>query len=231
MNTFDAAGLAFFNYFAFQSPLFDSLMVGLSQQYLYKGVVLVSLLWFVWYLPDQSSGRGRQIAVMSILGGLLGLLIARLLTTILPFRNRPVYNESFPLRYPEADPSQYLESWSAFPSDHAMLWFAIAVGIFLIHRRAGILAMLYTILFICVPRIYLGLHHPTDIIGGAVMGTILVLACCAAPVRQRIAGPLVQWSYRHPPSFYMIAFALTYGLTTHYYEIKGLLGAVAGLIR
>lgn len=226
MNTFDAAGLMFFSRFAFHSPLFDSFVVGLSQQYLYKGVVLASLLWYVWFLPDQNNGRGRQIAVMSILGGLLGLVTARLLTVVLPFRNRPVYNETLPLRYPEADPTQYLEAWSAFPSDHAMLWFAIAFGIFLVHRRAGILAMLYTVLFICVPRIYLGLHHPTDIIGGAVMGALIVIACCADPVRERIAGPLVKWSYRHPPSFYMIAFALTYGLTTHYYEIKGLLQAV-----
>lgn len=231
MNAFDAAGLAFFNHFAFQWPLFDSIMVGLSKQYLFKGLVLVALLWFVWFLPDEKSGRGRETAIMAIVGGLIGLVTARLLTVVLPFRPRPVYNETLSLRYPEADPTQYLEEWSAFPSDHAMLWFAIAVGIFLVHRRTGLLAMIYVILFIAIPRIYLGLHHPTDIIGGAVMGSLLVLACCARPVRQRIAGPLVQWSYRHPPSFYMLAFPLTYGLTTHYYEIKGLLQAIASVIR
>lgn len=231
MNTFDAVGLALFNGLAFRSPLFDSMMVGLSQQYVFKGAILVALLWFVWFLPDQTNPRGREIAIMSVIGGLLGLVVARLLTVVLPFPERPVYNDTVRLRYPEADPTQYLEDWSSFPSDHAMLWFSVAFGIFLVSRRAGIIVLFYSIVFICLPRIYLGLHHPTDIIGGAVMGTLLVLACCAAPIRQRIGGPLVQWSYRHPPSFYMVAFLLTYGLTTHYYEIKGLLQAIARLVR
>jgi undecaprenyl-diphosphatase len=63
-----------------------------------------------------------------------------------------------------------LTSWSSFPSDHAMLWMAVATGIFLVWRGIGVLAILYTVLFICVPRAYLGFHYPTDLLVGAAVG-------------------------------------------------------------
>ncbi|MGN6702748.1 MAG: phosphatase PAP2 family protein [Burkholderiaceae bacterium] len=220
MNAFDAAGLTFFNQFAFRWPAFDGAVAVLSQFYLFKGVLLMSLLWWVWFQPGPEQQRRREIAMMAILGGLLALATARLMVNVLPFRNRPVYNPALPLHYPQGDPTQYLEDWSAFPSDHAMLWFAIAVGIFLASRRVGIIAILYAAIFICLPRIYLGLHHPTDILAGAARGAVLVIIAATEPVRRYIARPILKWSDRHPPSFYMAAFLSTYFLATHFYEIK-----------
>lgn len=66
-------------------------------------------------------------------------------------------------------------SWS-FPSGHAMTAFAAAVVIFKSRpRRLGCsgLALAFVISF---SRLYVGVHYPTDVIFGAVMGTLIGLA-------------------------------------------------------
>ena len=62
---------------------------------------------------------------------------------------------------------------SSFPSDHAALFFTLAVGIYFASRRAGWFCFIYySLLFICLPRVYLGEHYPTDIVAGAAIGMV-----------------------------------------------------------
>jgi hypothetical protein len=60
-----------------------------------------------------------------------------------------------------------LSGWSSFPSDHACLFFALATGLCLISPVIGGLALLHASLIVSLPRIYLGLHYPTDVLAGA----------------------------------------------------------------
>jgi undecaprenyl-diphosphatase len=63
-------------------------------------------------------------------------------------------------------------SASSFPSIHTYIAFAIAVSIFLYgHRRLGTVLFIIAIL-IGLSRIGTGLHYPTDIVAGAVIGII-----------------------------------------------------------
>jgi undecaprenyl-diphosphatase len=72
-----------------------------------------------------------------------------------------------------------------FPSDHASGAFAIAVALLLRHRRAGLLALVMATL-IGVGRVMIGVHYPTDILGGAVLGTL----CALVFWHPRVRGPL-----------------------------------------
>ncbi|OXH87894.1 phosphoesterase, partial [Burkholderia multivorans] len=82
---------------------------------------------------------------------LVALATGRVLAHALPFRVRPIYNPDLHLHFPSVGlRAATLQNWSSFPSDHAMLWMAIATGIFIIARRIGVFALLYTIVFICV---------------------------------------------------------------------------------
>lgn len=71
----------------------------------------------------------------------------------------------------------------SFPSDHATGAYAIAVAILLRHRRAGVLALILATL-VSVSRVGLGTHYPTDVLGGAALGTLAALVLWLPPLRR-----------------------------------------------
>jgi undecaprenyl-diphosphatase len=68
--------------------------------------------------------------------------------------------------------SLFAESWYSFPSGHATFFMALAVSIFLSHKKAGYLFMFFALL-IGIARIIAGVHFPVDILGGFVIGALV----------------------------------------------------------
>lgn len=64
---------------------------------------------------------------------------------------------------------------ASFPSDHAAVSFAFATSIFSYNPKLGVLAYLFALL-ISISRIFAGLHYPSDIIVGALIGILVSLA-------------------------------------------------------
>lgn len=66
----------------------------------------------------------------------------------------------------------------SFPSGHTGCSFAAAVVICVMcPRRYGIAAMVLAVM-IALSRLYVGVHFPTDVIGGALIGTAAALFVC-----------------------------------------------------
>jgi undecaprenyl-diphosphatase len=64
----------------------------------------------------------------------------------------------------------------SFPSAHAIVFFSLATVVFLqMSSRWGIV-MYFFAAVIGVARVFIGLHYPIDIIGGAVIGMLVPLA-------------------------------------------------------
>jgi len=78
-----------------------------------------------------------------------------------------------------------------FPSDHATAAFAIAVAIFLRKRAWGIFALLAATV-LSIGRVALGVHYPSDVLAGAVLGSAAALVLWAPPLRARI-DRLADW--------------------------------------
>lgn len=68
----------------------------------------------------------------------------------------------------------------SFPSDHAALFLALATGILLAARGAGVIALAWTLAFTLGARIATGLHSPLDIVAGGAIGVGFLLAFLAA---------------------------------------------------
>ena len=79
-------------------------------------------------------------------------------------RTRPYYVLDYePLIPPVGDAS--------FPSGHTAVSFAAATAIYAINRKWGIAAYAFAVLM-GFSRLYLGVHFPLDVLGGAVVGTV-----------------------------------------------------------
>jgi undecaprenyl-diphosphatase len=152
------------NGLAGHSAVLDAIMVG-SAKYLPAVFALVLIaLWLTWKAPNQ---RGAFLAGAS---ALIALGIGQLVGYALP-RPRPYLAHSVNLLI-----SRSVDT--SFPSDHATLGVAVAVMVWQYNRRVG--AWLLILAFILAfSRVFVGAHYPSDVLGGAVLGTVTSLAISA----------------------------------------------------
>ena len=77
----------------------------------------------------------------------------------------------------------------SFASDHATFTMAVAVGLLLVNRRLGLIAGGLAAVegFL---RVFMGVHYPTDVIGGYALGTATVLLL--APLAMAVLVPLTR---------------------------------------
>ncbi|ANB71532.1 phosphatase PAP2 family protein [Paraburkholderia phytofirmans] len=230
MNGFDLTILTFLTHGAFSTPFVNSAIKAIAGMYTFKGLLLVPILWWIWFRPTQRGEWEREIVIATFVSGLVALVLGRLLAHYLPFRVRPIYNPDLHLQFPVAEGEHELRFWSSFPSDHAMVWMSVAMGIFLVSYRVGIPAILYTAIFICATRIYLGLHYPTDVIAGLLIGVVVTYVMTRDSIRKPLAAPFLRWIHRWPGLCYAMAFVLCFELATQFDEVRMLVHAVSKVV-
>ena len=74
-----------------------------------------------------------------------------------------------------------LSSYS-FPSGHANSSFAAALALTVVFGKKGAYSYILAC-FIALSRCYVGVHYPSDVIGGAIVGTIVSLVVCLIMIK------------------------------------------------
>jgi undecaprenyl-diphosphatase len=174
---------------------------------LLKGAPFVAAFVWFWFRRSERQGERRTVIVATLPAMLLALVLNRTIAVLMPFRVRPAADPSVLVNppLPGVTLNFDLENWSSFPSDHATFFFAMVASLWLLSRPAGIVAALYAVAVICVPRVYFGLHYPLDLAVGALLGLATAWAVDIG-LRNRLSGWTVRLCERHPEWFYSLMF-------------------------
>jgi undecaprenyl-diphosphatase len=211
MTEFDVEIILWLNQFCQNIPIFDGLVVVVNRYHLFRGVVLVALLWWAWTASNARLVTPDLALVRIALGVFIAIAVARGLQNMLPFRPRPVHDPELGFQVPAGFVgADALESWSSFPSDHAVLTVALAVAVLQLNRRIGLLALAWAIVIVLLPRLYLGLHYPSDIVGGGILGAATMMAALGVALPAWLAPELAQLEDRHRGLAYAGFFVFTY---------------------
>lgn len=212
MNSLDLEFMKFVGGWSVNWPFLDGFVKWAAATSFLKGEILVPVLWWAWFKTDEPDSKHRAHLLATLLGSYVAMFVARVMAIGLPFRQRPLHN-------PELEALSYYspighEEWSSFPSDHAVLFVALAVGILFISRRVGCVALVYVGACVCFPRIYAGLHYPSDILGGALIGAGFAIAANRCLVSTSPVKSVMDWADKKPSLFYPLFFWVTYQVTT-----------------
>jgi undecaprenyl-diphosphatase len=214
MNPFDAGVIGLVNQLAHRSRAFDLFVREMAGNHLLKTGLIMTLLYWVWFREDEETDARRETLAFGLVASCAAVLVARILAFTLPFRERPLRNPDLHFVLPYSVGANAVFGWSAFPSDNAALFFGVAFCIVLVSRRAGILALCHTTLVVAFARVYLGYHHPTDVLAGAALGIGAVSLGRIPAVRGAVTRIPMRWLRTQPQRCHTAVCTLVFLIAT-----------------
>ncbi len=245
MFPLDESVFAALNGFVGQSRgLFDATLVLCGQLPLVAVVAVMLTLWWAraggqpigghWTIGRQGSElHGRRSSRRRCVALALAVGAAFITTRLMAF----AFDVGRPLAGGEMlvpiDPDRWgyirssMTGFGAFPSDHAALFFAVAVGLFAWSRAAG-LAGLAVATLLCLARISVGFHYPSDMVVGGVIGAGYAAGSIMLVRRSPAQFDLVARLFdEYPAVLYPLLFVVAIDFTQHFRVVfKGIFSII-----
>ncbi|MFE7778938.1 phosphatase PAP2 family protein [Streptomyces sp. NPDC057445] len=165
-------------------PWFDRVMGFVGEYGILLATVLL-VLWCWWSVRRGSTEEESVAALAALVWAPLAAGVALLVNV--PIRGFVERRRPF-LDHEGIEVLVAGKTDFSFVSDHATLAMALGVGLFVAHRYFG-LAAIGLALAEGFCRVYMGVHYPTDVVGGFALGTAVTLLF--APLALALLTPLV----------------------------------------
>jgi undecaprenyl-diphosphatase len=212
------------SFFTKQAILFNSLNL--------LELIMASVLIYWWFSKnskDSSTVNLRHRVLLVLFSCLPTYVVARVIQSIF-HRPRPLIN--MPLEVPPNFQEQFNDmraaftGFGSFPSDHAGLFFLFTTVVFTVNKRLGIACLLASLYYSAL-RVAVGYHWPSDILGGAVLGTLVALSILGLePKLNKILKNLVALAERHPAVIYTVSFLFLSDFSQSFFHLKILADAL-----
>ena len=163
--TLDTQLLYFLNGFVGKSALLDNTFLFLAS---YLPYLLVAAFLLLLYLSSYSKRNKLYIFCVTTASALIARFGVTELIRFFYHRPRPF------MVYPQIHALFVDNEWS-FPSGHATFFFAMAAAIYLYNKKWGIGFFIAT-LAVTISRVVAGVHYPSDILGGMIIGILVAYA-------------------------------------------------------
>lgn len=172
------------NNLAGHSALLDKTMVFLTDSIAYIAIFILLALWFRNGKEKRVAVFKQYTAIYAVLSTLMGLAINAIIHSVY-YHPRPFVTYHVHQLVPHGPDS-------SFVSDHSVLVFAIAFTLLLRSDSLKRIVLSWAIL-IGITRIYIGVHYPLDVVGGAALSfmTSFIVIANAKKVE-----PLAQFIFR-----------------------------------
>jgi undecaprenyl-diphosphatase len=194
---------------------------------LLKGGIFFALFWGQWFRREADQEKRRRAIVAILIGAVLAIIASRTVAFIVPFRIRPMDDPTIIHPVYSVHFEYNLIHWSSFPSDTAAYFFALAFGLAYLSRRIAIPILLYTAGWVCLTRMFLGVHYASDIAVGLVIGLAMVwLSIRSDLVQLHLVQPAVTVMNTGRSWFYPMAFLVSFEMATVFEGLRSLGNAV-----
>ncbi|WP_181703115.1 phosphatase PAP2 family protein [Chthonobacter albigriseus] len=215
----DKALVAFINSYAQKSWAFDRAISFLINADTVKALPFVVVLTGYWFARGNQTEHRRTV-LSTLIGAFVAMVITRAWQNLGPARPRPQQDPLLDFVMPSGATRAERLDWSSFPSDTAGLTMALAFGIFLLNRRLGVVMLIWGFVLSCLPRIYFGLHYPSDIAAGTLIGILAVYSADRSSLPDWLARPVGLAEARWPGLFYAVALFVAFQLSTYFFDIR-----------
>ncbi|MET7572755.1 phosphatase PAP2 family protein [Streptomyces sp. NPDC005492] len=163
---------------------FDRVMAFVGEYGLLIAMVLL-VVWCWWSVRR----RGAEDSAASV-AGLVWAPLAASLAVLVNVPIRGFVERPRPFRdHTGLDVLVSGKTDFSFVSDHATITMAMGVALFVANRRFGLVGIALA-LFEGFCRVYMGVHYPTDVIGGFALGTAVALLL--SPVAMALLTPVLK---------------------------------------
>jgi len=185
----DHSWLLSVNHFANSSRFWRDVFQCFGVYLIYLVPIILLVTWFWPVSPSQGgSAQGKKIALGAAFAGLFSWVIFAKILALIVKRPRPFDSGGFTeILFKRPDFS--------FPSDHAAFVFALTFYFYLSGYKKLAYFLVVLAVLISFARIGIGVHFPSDILSGAILG---------------ILGAWIVWLFEKPLSFlynFIIAIA------------------------
>ena len=121
----------------------------------------------------------------------------------------------------------------SFPSDHAGFFLVISLGIWLVSRRIGLVAIGWTVFVILAGKMIQGAHAPIDIVAGGAVAIIELSALRFAAQSRlgQILDRVTLWSLKYGALSSAILFAVVFEISSTLIHVRQFLGLLAAVRR
>jgi undecaprenyl-diphosphatase len=161
LQTFDLDTVRSATNFVSEYPFLHFLVYGVAEVLIF---VFPAVLYYLWQKPHHRGHYGSRKAVVLAIMSIVAAFAVKGLVSFVWTRSRPFVTDPHLLFMPfNVDPA-------SFPSGHTLLATTIAASLYFSgYRKVGAILMVCAVL-VGLSRIAAGVHYPTDILAGLIIG-------------------------------------------------------------